>query len=327
MFTFREIETDDAKMILDWRTSERVAKYLKTEVTHGVEDQEQWIISCRDRVSFYHWLIMFQEKPIGYISINKYNPITQTASWGFYIGEEKYAGLGGLVPPFFYHFCFSELGIERIEAEMFFFNSKVINLHQLHGYDFTPEKDRVLRRDGKEILLISMSLEKHRFQASKFARFSAKFPTKKWKSLKSLPATNIKLVEVSSSDEQILSLYQLLKKRTHSISHEEMPSFEKHVDFVKNHPYRKWWLVESEGEKIGSVYLSVDNAVGINLLINDSDSICHIINRLKKDFEPLPLVPSVRPNFFFVNVAPDNDDLKQSLTDLGAKHVQNSFRI
>ena len=86
-------------------------------------------------------------------------------------------------------------------------------------------------------------------------------------------------------------------KKEHSISHEEMPSFEKHVDFVKNHPYRKWWLVESEGEKIGSVYLSVDNAVGINLLINDSDSICHIINQLKKDFEPLPLVPSVRPNF------------------------------
>ena len=69
-------------MILDWRTSERVAKYLKTEVIM-VEDQEQWIISCRDRVSFYHWLIMFQEKPIGYISINKYNPIAQTASWDF----------------------------------------------------------------------------------------------------------------------------------------------------------------------------------------------------------------------------------------------------
>ena len=101
MFTFREIETEDAQMILDWRTSPRVAKYLKTEVDHGVEDQKQWIISCRERASFYHWLIVYQEQPIGYISISEYNPVTKTTSWGFYIGEEEHSGLGGLVPPSF----------------------------------------------------------------------------------------------------------------------------------------------------------------------------------------------------------------------------------
>jgi RimJ/RimL family protein N-acetyltransferase len=65
MFTFREIETSDAEMILNWRTSPRVAKYMKTEVDHGVLEQEQWIKSCRERPDFYHWLIVHQEKPIG----------------------------------------------------------------------------------------------------------------------------------------------------------------------------------------------------------------------------------------------------------------------
>ena len=64
------------------------------------------------------------------------------------------------------------------------------------------------------------------------------------------------LKEVTATDEQIDSLYQLLEKRTHSISHEEMPSFEEHSKFVKKHPYRQWWLVEKDGENIGSVYLS-----------------------------------------------------------------------
>ncbi|NCZ63624.1 MAG: hypothetical protein EBY62_07460, partial [Cellvibrionales bacterium] len=61
MFTFREIETSDAELILNWRTSPGIAKYMKTEVDHGVLEQEQWIISCRDRADFYHWLIVHQE--------------------------------------------------------------------------------------------------------------------------------------------------------------------------------------------------------------------------------------------------------------------------
>ena len=45
----------------------------------------------------------------------------------------------------------SLLGIERIDAEMLYFNTKVIDLHQLHGYEFAPERDRILRKDGKSI--------------------------------------------------------------------------------------------------------------------------------------------------------------------------------
>ena len=327
MFTFREIETEDAQMILDWRTSPRVAKYLKTEVDHGVEDQKQWIISCRERASFYHWLIVYQAQPIGYISISEYNSITKTASWGFYIGEEEHFGLGGLVPPFFYSFCFTELGIERIDAEMLYFNTKVIDLHQLHGYEFAPERDRILRKNGKSILLVAMSLEKCSFENSKFARFSAKFPIRKWNAINSDHGAEIIFNEVTATEEQIKSLYKLLGMRTYSISHREMPSFKTHENFVKNHPYRKWWLVKSDDENIGSVYLSKDNAIGMNLVTEDSDMFCKIVHKVKKENEPLPAIPSVRPNFFFINVAPKNNALHIALADLGAKHTQDTFRI
>lgn len=327
MFTFREIETADAQMILDWRTSRRVAKYLKTEFDHGLEDQEQWIISCRERDNFYHWLIVYQEQPIGYISISDYNPSAKTTSWGFYIGEEKHTGLGGLVAPFFYRFCFSELGIERIDAEMLYYNTKVIDLHQLHGYDFAPERDRIVKKQGKGVLLIAMSLERYRFEDSKFARFTAKFPTQKWNAKNLTPGSKIILNQVTGTDEQIKSLYRLLEKRTFSISHDEMPDFHTHEEFVKNHPYRNWWLVKRDGNDIGSVYLSLDNALGINLLTIDAEIFCQIIQQVKTDYEPLPAKPSVRPGFFHVNVAPENSVLKLALADIGAKHTQNSYRI
>ena len=327
MFTFREIETSDAEMILNWRASTRVAKYMKTEVAHGVQEQEQWIVNSRECADFYHWLIVYQEKPVGYISLNEYNPVVKTASWGFYIGEEEHAGLGGLVPPFFYRFCFSELGIERIDAEMLYFNTSVIDLHQLHGYEFTPERDRILKKQGKRILLVAMSLSKVRFEEGKFNQFTADFPTSQWHKKTNSSPKEFSLEEVTGTENQIKALYQLLERREHSISHMQMPSLEKHRQFVQNHPYRKWWLVKVRDEWDGTVYLTKENSVGINQYTNDSLLLCKIIQQIKTENEPLPAISSVRPGFFYVNVAPQNIPLQNALADLGAKHTQNSYRI
>ena len=328
MFTFREIETKDAQMILDWRTSPRVAKYMKTDVEHGVEEQQQWIISCRERANFYHWLIVYQNQPIGYISLSEYNPVTKTGSWGCYVGEEEHAGLGGLVPPFFYRFCFTDLNIERIDAEMLYFNTGVIDLHRLHGYEFTPERDRILKRKGKGILLVTMSLRKFPFEEGKFARFKATFPMLQWRAKNEAVDTGkISLVKIEGTDEQISILYQLLTKREYSISHEELPTLEKHDQFVKSHPYRAWWLVECLGLTIGSVYLTNENAIGVNLSGQNSEIYCQVIQVVKEQNDPLRPIPSVRPAYFFVNAAPENAPLQHALLDMGAKQTQNSYRV
>ena len=177
MFTFREIQEADAKMILCWRTSPRVSKYMKTQVANDLKEQEQWIRTSRNQTNFYHWLIISQGQPIGYLSLSDYCPIGRTTSWGFYIGEEEHKGLGGLVPPFFYNFCFTELGIKQINAEMLYFNTSVIELHRLHGYDFTPKRDRVIINNGKKLLLVSMSLQKAHFEAGTVSYTHLTLPT------------------------------------------------------------------------------------------------------------------------------------------------------
>jgi hypothetical protein len=106
-----------------------------------------------------------------------------------------------------------------------------------------------------------------------------------------------------------------------------MPSLETHKEFVRNHPYRKWWLVKVDAKWAGTVYLSQENSVGINLQTHDSNLLCKIIQQVRSENEPLPAIPSVRPGYFYVNVAPQNAALRFALDDLGAKLTQNSFRI
>ena len=131
--------------------------------------------------------------------------------------------------------------------------------------------------------------------------------------------SNFELKSVCRKSSSVRALYELLKVRKFSISHQKLPSFEEHEEFVKSHPYRQWWLVLENSKLIGSVYLTDDNAIGINLIEEDQ--------RIYFGNKPLPPIPSVRPKFFYVNVAPENLILKETLAKLGAKHTQCSYRI
>ena len=53
-------------------------------------------------------------------------------------------------------------------------------------------------------------------------------------------------------------LYELLLQRKEivNISHKKMPTYEEHVTFVKSEPYSKWYIIQIDDEKVGSIYLT-----------------------------------------------------------------------
>ena len=76
---------------------------------------------------------------------------------------------------------------------------------------------------------------------------------------------SVRLRNVSQSDFRFL--YNLLKERTPNanISHKKMPTYSEHVKFVKSKPYTKWNVIEYGKQKVGSIYLSKNDEIGIFL--------------------------------------------------------------
>jgi RimJ/RimL family protein N-acetyltransferase len=72
---------------------------------------------------------------------------------------------------------------------------------------------------------------------------------------------NLKLVTTSD----IEFLFDLLKERVPSenISHRKMPTYEEHTKFIKSKPYSKWYIILKSKQKIGSIYLSKNDEIGI----------------------------------------------------------------
>ena len=73
----------------------------------------------------------------------------------------------------------------------------------------------------------------------------------------------IKIIPVKKTDCPFL--FELLKEREDkvNISHRKMPTYNNHVKFVMSKPYSKWYIIKFQEEKIGSVYLSKQDEIGI----------------------------------------------------------------
>jgi len=75
----------------------------------------------------------------------------------------------------------------------------------------------------------------------------------------------VSLKFVTDSDTKYL--FDLLKERDSNtnISHKKMPTYNEHTKFIKSKPYSRWYIIILEKEKIGSIYLSKHDEIGIFL--------------------------------------------------------------
>ena len=75
----------------------------------------------------------------------------------------------------------------------------------------------------------------------------------------------ISLKSVTNSDVKFL--FDLLKERDPrvNISHRKMPTYSQHTKFIKSKPYSKWYIILKSKQKIGSIYLSKNDEIGIFL--------------------------------------------------------------
>lgn len=136
---------------------------------------------------------------------------------------------------------------------------------------------------------------------------------------------SVSLVKVNRSDEHILILYELLKQRRHKISHESVPPFDEHKNFVISHPYRVWFLIRTAENYVGSIYAFKNNGIGISVNPGKENLIGPAINVFLEKNKPLKPIRSVRSAEFGVYAAPTDKKLISVLKTMGAHFAQVTY--
>ena len=130
----------------------------------------------------------------------------------------------------------------------------------------------------------------------------------------------IKLKNVIESD--ISFLFELLKKREEyeNISHKIIPLFKNHKKFVNSKPYFKWYIIFDKFKKIGSIYLTNQNEIGIHFICDKNYDHFYL--------ESLKIIMKKHPrNRFLININPKNKKLKQIIKISKFKLIQHTYEL
>jgi len=139
---------------------------------------------------------------------------------------------------------------------------------------------------------------------------------------------NISLIKLDPDNQSHgRYLYSFLKRRTFNISHNKMPSYNEHLQFVRENPYRKWFLISYKSDFIGSVYFLYNNGIGLDLNIENYSLVEDILDLIFKEIKPLKAINSVRTNNFHINIPPTNLKFKKIIQNNGGVLKQNTFEF
>jgi len=129
---------------------------------------------------------------------------------------------------------------------------------------------------------------------------------------------SISLKSVTNSDTKFL--FDLLEERNPrvNISHKKMPTYNQHTKFIKSKPYSKWYIILKSKQKIGSIYLSKNDEIGIFLSkkFQGKNVGNFVLNELMKKN------PRKR---FLANVSPKNKKSIEFFKKNGFKLIQYTF--
>ena len=131
---------------------------------------------------------------------------------------------------------------------------------------------------------------------------------------------DIKLKPVAKSDHRFL--YQHLKERNPSanISHKKMPTYAEHVKFVMSRPYSKWYIIIHKNKKVGTIYLTKQNEIGIFIKNKMQDKLIG-----QKTLEIL-MEKNPRKRYL-ANVSPKNKKSSHFFTRNGFKLIQYTYEL
>lgn len=136
-------------------------------------------------------------------------------------------------------------------------------------------------------------------------------------------------------------LYELMKERAPeaNISHQALPSFEQHRQFIHRRPYRCWYLIEvylanadlpvRVPRWVGYVSATHFNEIGVGL---QKQAQGHgigpaAIRMLMKTHAPRPAEPAVRNGRWLANIAPGNEHSRHVFEKLGFTLLQHTYEL
>lgn len=157
---FRELQQDDLPFLLEVRNECRAM--LHDDSAFTLEEARRWFTTARPR--FY--LITRDGAPIGYFRTAHWDEASGHVSIGCDLHQDhRGKGLAQAAYRMFLRFLFEDCAIDKVSLEVLEHNAPARRLYRRLGFAVTGVRRQAVRRDGRNLDSIVMSMLKSQFQA------------------------------------------------------------------------------------------------------------------------------------------------------------------
>ena len=161
-----KIDGSLVELVRNWRNSKNVSKYMYTNHYITKEEHQQWMGKLKTESMAKAWIIKYNKKSVGLVSLLDIDYQNKTADWGFYIAEEaaRGKGIGSATLYKLMKYVFDEMNFNRMHTKVLENNHVAIELYEKFGFKKEGTLKQQLMRDGKyiDVILMGMLQEKWR---------------------------------------------------------------------------------------------------------------------------------------------------------------------
>ncbi len=135
LINFSNLDTDEKKMILEWRNDPKIRKWMRTKKPITLKEHLNFIDSLKSRTDKRYFVAKEREKYIGVIDFTDVNPKEKSAFFGLYTNPSlKKSGTGSKLLARIIDYAKKDLDLKLLRLEVLSSNKKAIALYEKFGF-------------------------------------------------------------------------------------------------------------------------------------------------------------------------------------------------
>ncbi len=134
-YRLRPIEERDLELVLQWRNSDRIRRYMYRDTIIEMDEHREWYSRLAGNADAVYLLFEANHTPLGVVNFTDIDRINGRCFWGFYLGEEHLPrGTGTIMGVLGLEYAFETLKIRKLCGEVFGFNSSSLKFFKRLGF-------------------------------------------------------------------------------------------------------------------------------------------------------------------------------------------------
>lgn len=158
-YTLRNLEKGDLELVLKWRNSDHIRKYMYQDKIISFDEHQSWYNKVKDDDTKIYLIFLHNEKPVGLVNFTEIDEINSNCMWGFYLGETDIPqGSGTIMGYLAMNYIFEQKGIRKVSGEVLDFNEPSRKFFKRLGFTEDGVKRKHILRNDKywDVYLFSL---------------------------------------------------------------------------------------------------------------------------------------------------------------------------